>query len=100
MAVLQDQVVRLQERIDLFLFFLMMIYSRDLFLQSIVSRSKSSVLIPQTIAGKANAHDILSASASSYLEDASDFQNSTWFIDGTDDEVDRHFSSVKEFLVS
>lgn len=67
-------------------------------IESIVSRSKSSVLIPQTIAGKANARDILSASAASYLEDPSDFESNTWFIDGTDDKVDRHFSSAKEFL--
>lgn len=81
------------------LVFLMMICTRDLSWQSIVSRSKSSVLIPQTIAGKANARDILSASAASYLEDPSDFESNTWFIDGTDDKVDRHFSSAKEFLV-
>jgi len=67
-------------------------------LENVIARSESSVLIPQTMAGVAGARDILAASASLFLDDASDFESNTWFIDGTDNKLERHFSSAKAFL--
>merc|ERR1712072_1084892 len=66
--------------------------------ENVIARSESSVLIPQTIAGDAGIRDILAASASLYLDDASDFESHTWFIDGIDNKLERHFSSAKAFL--
>lgn len=67
-------------------------------IEDVIARAESSVLIPQTMAGDAGIGDILAASASLYLDDASDFESHTWFIDGIDNKINRHFSSVKAFL--
>jgi len=66
--------------------------------EHVITRSKSSVIIPQTMAAEHSARDILAASASLYLDDALDRESHTWYIDGVDKKMERHFTSVDKFL--
>merc|ERR1712032_1798614 len=66
--------------------------------EHVITRSKSSVIIPQTVAAEHSARDILAASASLYLDDALDRESHTWYVDGVDKKMDRHFTSVDKFL--
>jgi len=69
-------------------------------LEGVIARSKSSVLIPQTMAGEKSAHDILAASASLFSGDSSDLSSRVWSIATTSSKKERRFSSVKEFLAA
>ena len=51
------------------------------------------------MAAEHSARDILAASASLYLDDALDRESHTWYVDGVDKKMERHFTSVDKFLV-
>jgi len=64
-------------------------------LESVISKSKSSVLLPQVAAGEKTVEDLLSASATHFGS-----SSAIWSIGKSADETKQHFNSLKKFLAA